>query len=105
MNKTYCLFSDRHDLPLNEGSICLSFNFSTLTVIKNDSNWNALLNEGGKLMVTGLTPALIEFLIAWKNKWYFHTCDLYAEYQGQDCPKLLLLHYNNVTKEYWEQKY
>jgi hypothetical protein len=103
--KIFSLFQDRHDLPSNDGSICLSFNFSTLTVVKNDDNWNALLNEGGKLLVTGLTPALIEFLIVWKNKWYFHTADLYAEWQSDDCPRLILLHYNNVTKEYWEQKY
>ena len=103
--KTYSLFGDRHDLPSNEGSIGLSFNFNTFTVIKNDSNWNSLLNEGGYLIVTGLTPALIEFLIAWKKKWFMHTADMYAQYQGEDCPLLILLHYNNVTKEYWEQKY
>jgi len=103
--KTYSLFKGRHDLPSNEGAICSEFDFNTSSVVKNEINWNALLNEGGKLIVTGLTPALVEFLTAWKYKWYMHTADMYAQYQGENCPRLILLHYNNVTLNYWEQNY
>lgn len=85
--KKYCLFEDRHDLPENEGAICSSFDF-TINKTHKFPRWFNLLFEGGYLYVTD-SPALTEFL--------------------KDCiehgtrSKIILLHYNNNTKEYFEQ--
>jgi len=60
--KIYSLFSGRHELLANEGLIFSGFDFNSFKVIKTDL-YDEQLNNGGYLLVTGLTPALIEFLL------------------------------------------
>ena len=86
----YTLFQGRHELPANLGAIRTDFNFTTKKVVKSE-HWVSALTElyNGEivyLIVTGLTPALTEFLsVIDKNA------------------RLILLHYHNATKEYWQQ--
>lgn len=62
----YCLFQGRHQLPPNEGALFASFDFSTFTGVKTPLYKAALedLRKGLEVLVyvTGLTPALTEFL-------------------------------------------
>ncbi len=101
------LFEGRHELPTNEGAICSDFDFSTFKAVRTEL-WekciDRLYKDTVKLIVTGLTPALCEFLVeAVNNNSSFHTGYQIGEYK--DCPtgSLILLHYDSVTKDYWEQ--
>ena len=105
---TFCLFAGRHELPTNEGAICTEFDFATKKVVKSEL-WQVLLNEGGKLLVTGLTPALTEFLAEFSAEHRVRLDDIYhcpEKYYNSDyqCPRLTLLHFDAATKEYWEQE-
>jgi len=86
--KTYSLFAGRHELPTNLGPICESFDFANRRANKSDLYDEAVAYNGTvKLYVTGLTPALTEFL-AQRVKGSFPT---------------VLLHFDNSTNSYWEQ--
>ena len=93
--KIYCLFLGRHELPQNEGPIYSSWDFEKNTGVRTPL-FNELVRNGGQLLVTGLTPALTEFLISF-NLYWSSTFLL--------PPKLILLHYDSKTCEYWEQVY
>jgi hypothetical protein len=95
---TYCLFAGRHELPANEGQICESFDFTTKKVVKTKLWLKAVQNfcdgEDVSILVTGLTPALTEFIS--------HLLNLPPE----DFKKgsLVLLHYDSSNSTYWEQR-
>ena len=105
--KRYCLFEGRHELPTNEGALCSGFNFNTL---KSDKTplWKEALQEleGGNnigIYVTGLTPALTEFLhhadhCMWEAGLYDNNAPL------RKCC-IMLYHYNSQTGEYVEQTF
>jgi hypothetical protein len=62
----YSLFSGRHELPPHQGALCLDFNFSQFCANRTEL-WNQALDHLASgnpvgLYVTGLTPALTEFL-------------------------------------------
>jgi hypothetical protein len=86
---TYCLFQGRHELPENNGAICSDFDFKSFEVVKSPL-WDEALSEisEGKevsILVTGLTPALVQFL---------------NECEGE----VTLLHYDNSIRGYHKQK-
>lgn len=92
----YSLFEGRHKLPDNEGALFSDFNFVSFEGVKTEKYHLALLNlvKGIKvvLYVTGLTPALTEFIKdAFDNK---------AEGYGS----LVLMHYNSKTEKYIKQR-
>jgi hypothetical protein len=66
--KKYSLFSGRHDLPENLGPIVSEFDFGTFKCVPTPLWDDALetLQRGDyvTLYVTGLTPALTEFMFA-----------------------------------------
>jgi hypothetical protein len=102
--RTFCLFEGRHELPTNEGAICTSFDFTTKKVVKS-SLWLKAVNEFNcKLLVTGLTPALTEFISDWSNQWTYNRGDAYAQQDVLGFAKLTLLHFDNESGEYWEQR-
>jgi hypothetical protein len=86
--KTYSLFSGRHELPENEGALFNSFDFVSFkgnkTELYNKAKEELRNEKEVSLIVTGLTPALTEFLSETKNL------------KG----KLFLLHFNAETKTY-----
>lgn len=86
--KTFSLFSGRHELPENLGPICESFDFVNKQANKSDLYNEAVTYNGTvKLYVTGLTPALTEFLA--------------QRMKGNN--STILLHFDNSTNTYWEQ--
>lgn len=120
MEKIFVLFTARHDVPINEGALCESFDFTVFEAIKT-ANWQIALNSmrnGStiKVIVTGLTPTITEFItnaIKWCS---YSTCDAWeAEYVSQalepkavNCPvkyngHLILMHFNKDTSSYVEQ--
>lgn len=102
--KTFCLFN-RHELPENLGAICNDFNFETFAAEKSPLWEQAANTENCEIIVTGLTPALTEFISEWAKR------NIYVgqiEYGGETLPhiennKLVLLHYNNKTNSYVRQ--
>jgi hypothetical protein len=106
ITKTYALFEGRHELPPNEGALCLGFDFATRRVVKSPL-WDEAIEtlcKGGQvsLIVTGLTPALTQFLSeAVTERIEYYACfeDAYGIHRGT----LLLLHYDSQTGQYWEQ--
>ena len=101
--KFFCLFEGRHDLPENEGAIVASFDFDTHRCVRTPLWDKALtcLRNGDivKLIVTGLTPALIEFI---SNVFQFGEVN-FGRSGKQYINNLILLHYDSNTKEYWSQ--
>ena len=101
---TYCLFAGRHELPQNIGAICTDFDFSTMQTVQSDL-WEQSLQDiiDGKnveILVTGITPALTEYLsavLSIRNAANNYGIDLLGT--------LSLLHFNNATKEYVPQKF
>ena len=103
--RTFCLFEGRHELPTNEGAICTSFDFATKKVVKSDLWQEAIKEIDCKIIVTGLTPALTEFISEWSNNWTYNRGDMFAQqdfYGG--FANLVLLHFDSQSGEYWEQK-
>ncbi len=104
MNKIYTLFSGRHELPENLGPICTDFNFDSFKAVRSPL-WEKCIDDildGNKvkIIVTGLTPALTEYLTCVMNLQKTHFI-LGIPLKGQ----LSLLHFNASTKEYVEQVY
>lgn len=96
MKKTYCLFN-RHALPENLGAICEEFDFETFQVQKSELWKDAVLAENCEIIVTGLTPALTQFISAWAN------VNIRDNYNNSE-KSLTLLHYNAETKGYVSQE-
>jgi len=97
--KTYSLFEGRHELPENQGAICTSFDFTTNKVVKSPL-WDEAIEacrrgENVELYVTGLTPALTQFI--------GHSWSAYHNMWADGGINLTLLHYNSQTGEYWKQ--
>lgn len=91
--KVFSLFEGRHQLPDNEGALCSGFDFERFQAIPTKW-WDkalGLLKEGEdiKLYVTGLTPALTQFL-SYANMYRVKA-------------RVILMHYNSQTGEYIEQ--
>ena len=102
----FTLFEGRHTMPPNEGALCSDFDFSTKTAVRAEGWEKALnffsinfkdalaskedVNEDLAIVVTGLTPALTEFISVCVKRQY---------HRG-----LTLLHYNRDTDSYWQQK-
>jgi hypothetical protein len=111
MKNTFVLFTARHDVPNNSGALCELFDFTTFKAIKT-ANWQIALelikaDKSVAIIVTGLTPALTEFIsdcyqaalyttrdAAIGGQWYGD-----ATFQGH----LSLLHYNKDTMSYVKQ--
>lgn len=102
---TFCLFKGRHELPANSGPICIDFDFATMKAVPT-LLWDAAINQiwSGNpvnLLVTGLTPALTDFIAA---------CNHVPQLESgivlelSDRGSLNLLHYNRVTNSYVPQK-
>jgi hypothetical protein len=93
--KTYCLFEGRHEVPTNEGAIYEAFDFTAKAGIATQHWTDAIqhLANGGivHLYVTGLTPALTEFLSYVKEN--FIAVDL------------VLLHHDRESNGYWSQAF
>ncbi len=86
MNR-YVLFSARHEVPINLGHLCDNFDFSKFEVIKSEF-WQKAINDSEiELIVTGLTPALTQFI---------------SEKIGNG--SLILLHFNKESNNYISQK-
>ena len=85
--RTFTLFEGRHELPTNEGALFSSFDFETKRGIKTPLFDEFVNSHTPKLIVTGLTPALIEVLSVLKE-------------QEKWCT---LLHFDSATGSYWEQ--
>jgi hypothetical protein len=91
---TYCLFSGRHKLPENQGPLFLEFDFKEFRGVKTSQYFDAIQKIGSgeivEVIVTGLTPALTEFIadMITFNK------------EGS----LNLLHYTSQTESYNRQK-
>jgi len=96
MKKTYCLFN-RHELPANLGAICEKFNFDNFQVEKSALWKEAVICEKCEIIVTGLTPALTQFISAWAN------VNIRDNYNNSE-KSLTLLHYNAETKGYVSQE-
>lgn len=92
--RVFSLFEGRHKLPDNEGALCSGFDFETFQAIPTDCWGRALqtLSEGNdvKIYVTGLTPALTQFL-SHVQRYMWKAGDV------------ILLHFNSQTGEYVEQ--
>lgn len=62
----FCLFEGRHNLPPNEGPLYSSFDFDTYKAVPTpnlERVINLLIsNQQVRIYVTGLTPALTQFL-------------------------------------------
>jgi hypothetical protein len=92
--KTYCLFEGRHELPSNLGPICSSFDFEAKEPVRTELWDEATTHDGTvKLYVTGLTPALTQFL-----------SDRVADSSWMANARTFLYHYDSATGEYWEQQ-
>jgi hypothetical protein len=93
--RTYCLFEGRHELPENEGALFLEFDFETFRGIKTNNYFEALkeIARGQQVtvLVTGLTPALTEFISD-------------AIHVNVNQGSLILLHYNSEKKKYQPQR-
>ena len=94
----YSLFDGRHELPENVGAICSGFNFSTFTVEKTELWDKALYDNDCEIIVTGLTPALTQFI----SEYVFQTDGFYNRREIYTL-RLTLLHFNSATKEYVKQ--
>jgi hypothetical protein len=89
---TFCLFEGRHELPKNQGALCSSFDFDSMTANKTQA-WHESMEmlcrgEEVSVLVTGLTPALTMFISE-------------AMKAGGS---LTLLHFNNKSGLYVPQK-
>lgn len=88
------LFAGRHELPAHDYVIYSSFDFERKRAIETPEFGEFVMKAtmadfaDVRVIVTGLTPALIQFLKTYKN----HS-------------SITLLHYDIVSKEYWEQKF
>ena len=90
----FSLFTGRHPLPENKGAICSDFDFDRFRAVRS-SLWSEALHklkdgQEVRLIVTGLTPALTEFLS--------------EAFKENASGKLILLHYNSSTQQYVEQE-
>ena len=110
---TVALFEGRHELPANEGAICSFFDFDSFRAIRTPLWEKCLetLRNGGevKLYVTGLTPALSEFLkevMKIATSYYIQFESAYYdpnEPEPDPLGRLVLLQYNKEKNEYEEQ--
>ncbi len=95
MEIKYSLFKGRHELPKNKGALFSDFNFKSFEGVKTENYHIALLEliQGNEviLYVTGLTPALTEFL---KDAFKFY---------GVGFGSLVLMHYNSESGKYIKQ--
>jgi len=108
MTKTYVLFAAQHEVPQNDGALCSDFDFVNFSVVKTE-NWEAALkflhksDSEVKIIVTGLTPALTEFITAAVKKCNYgevvdtNYCDVYQ------LGRLVLLHWDKSNNDYREQ--
>ena len=98
---TFCLFDGRHELPANSGAIFSSFDFSTNRGVRT-IDFEKLIglldnNNSVDLIVTGLTPALVEILIEVTQR-------VTLGIMEEPLAEFNLLHYNPNTKDYWKQR-
>ena len=106
---TYTLFNGRHEMPANEGAICESFDFVSKTVVKTPL-WDKAIysDEEVTLYVTGLTPALTQFISEWVKHNAKVACDsvVNGRWVGESVifeAKLTLMHYDSASGQYWPQ--
>jgi hypothetical protein len=112
--KTYALFEGRpgHNLPANDGALCLDFDFATKKVVKS-KKWQEALTLAKnsevpvevRVIITGLTPATTEFLAAFVDCYTFKSWDWYMKPEYDQKPvSLILMHWDKYTNTYWEQQ-
>ena len=92
----FCLFEGRHNLPFNEGPLYSSFDFTTYRA-EPTPNLNRVVNllndhQKVRVYVTGLTPALTQFLS--EVRWHINATG-----------DLTLMHYNKETDSYCQQDF
>lgn len=111
--KTYALFEGRpdHELPPHMGALCLGFDFSAKKV-ERSPKWNEAILAGHesevpvevRVIVTGLTPAMAEFMAAFIGTYTVQIWDWYMKPQYHQQPvSLVLMHWDRETKTYWDQ--
>lgn len=99
----FALFADRHELPPNRGGLYTGFDWRKRRAIRNPTAYTAALDElrhgrDVRLYVTGLTPALTEFVrVAVRLRLDWSTI-------GRRTGGLILLHYNRDERTYFEQR-
>jgi hypothetical protein len=100
----YALFAARHPLPANEGALCLDFNFGMGHMVKSPLWETAMSDPNCRVYVTGLTPALTEFI----GEFFRHQIQVItASGMGdywEPTASLTLLHFDRESGTYWEQK-
>lgn len=111
--KTYALFDGRpgHDLPENEGPLCLDFDFAAKKVVRS-KHWNEAIQTGCeseipveiRVIVTGLTPATTEFVSKFITAHTFPIWDWYMKPYEQQPVSLVLMHWDRDTGTYWDQQ-
>ena len=112
--KTYALFDGRpgHDLPPHEGALCLEFDFTTKKVVRSEK-WQEALWAGCeaqapveiRVIVTGLTPAMTEFVAAFVGCYTFPIWDGYMKPECDQQPvSLVLMHWDRDSGTYWDQQ-
>ncbi len=109
--KFVCLFEGRHEIPQNEGAIVESFDFEKFKAKKTEKWQEALevLETNGTvyLYVTGLTPALTQFIAeAYKLRAVQDGMDIGLGGESPAVIKgdLILLHYDKGEDKYKAQE-
>lgn len=108
---TVCLFGGRHDLPENQGAMCIDFNFQTMiptwstlaikifsTFLKEESE----NREDVLIYCTGLTPAAISLAMKFRDMSQY-VDEKYHEGDRWYHGKVSFMHYNRETGQYVEQ--
>jgi hypothetical protein len=104
---------DRHSLPENDGAICTGFDFESFSAVKSPL-WDTCIDyltefENNydhrelEVIVTGLTPALTQFLAELTQKFMEKTYE--GVWLAGYSRKLKLLHFNAVTSQYVTQEF
>jgi|AACY02.16.fsa_nt_gi hypothetical protein len=95
----YSLFSGRHKLPENNGALFSDFDFNTFKGVETENYNKAIetLNNGGTVavIVTGLTPALTQFIA--------HAFRVRNESPHRSNATLSLQHYDRESGDYKPQ--
>ena len=92
----FCLFEGRHNLPPNEGPLYNSFDFNTYRAVPTH-NFQRVISlltnhQQVRVYVTGLTPALTQFLSEVRE--YIHATG-----------DLSLMHYDKELNSYCQQDF
>lgn len=92
-----CLFAGRHPIPTDPDPLYRDWDFAIQTGVlapgHHDFCERALGSEPTHVVVTGLTPALTEFVFSWVQ----------TNPDASTRPPLYLWHYDRDSARYWHQ--